>query len=62
MSGWIEADTDLVLRLMIGEGGATVRGVSDRALEIVNADLEVQHHPAAAGRSEPAQLDRERRC
>jgi len=53
MPGWVEADTDIVLWLMIREGGPTARGVSDRILEIVGADLEVHHHLLVAGTSRP---------
>ncbi|MDT4909568.1 MAG: hypothetical protein QOI69_2809 [Pseudonocardiales bacterium] len=44
MPGRIEADADVVLWLVVGNGGTGRGGERGGALEIVHPDLEMHHH------------------
>jgi hypothetical protein len=57
MSGRVEVDPYVVLGLVLGEGGACGHRVGRGALEIVDLDLEVDHHLLVAGAGGPDRPD-----
>ncbi len=58
----VEVDANVILRLVLGEGGSARLGVDATSREIVDLDFEVQHHLLFASLCRPDGTDIEIFC